>query len=95
MYLRFYKGCIQSCVCEDAGSMGYILFVGVCVRLGSCHHKNNIWVHWECQGTLGVSRVTRFLNVARESADLTESGRLFFACIVGGRKKSAYARVFS
>ena len=48
-------------------------------------------------GSLGVSRVRRCLNVhvARVSADLTESGRLFHACILDGRKESAYIRVFA
>ena len=45
----YNKGCIPSCVCEDTDSMSYILSVGVCLRLGSiCHHKNKIWVLWEC-----------------------------------------------
>ena len=36
----YNKGCLPNCVCEDAGSMSYILFVGVCVILGRiCHHK--------------------------------------------------------
>ena len=33
--------------------------------------------------------------MARVSADLTESGMLFHACIVDGRKESAYVRVFT
>ena len=33
--------------------------------------------------------------MARVSADLIESGRLFYARIVDGRKESAYVRVFA
>ena len=44
--------------------------------------------------TLGESRVRKCLNVARVSADLTESGMLFHASIVDGRKGSAYVRAF-
>ena len=33
--------------------------------------------------------------MARVSADLIESERLFHACIVDGRKESAYVRVFA
>ena len=42
-----------------------------------------------------MSRVRRCLNVARVSADLTESGRLFHACIVDRRKESAYVHMFA
>ena len=51
--------------------------------------KNSIWVLW------GVSRVRRCLNVARVSAHLIESRRLFHTCIVDGRKESAYVHVFA
>ena len=41
-----------------------------------------------------MSKVRRSLNEARVSVDLTESERLLHPCMVDGRQKSAYPRVF-
>ena len=42
-----------------------------------------------------MSKVRRCLHEARVSADLTDSGRLFHAFMVDGRKESAFVREFA